>query len=166
VAQVALSAILLVGAGLFVRTLANLKSIDMGFRADRVMTLSLEPRAIKPTDWEALLQRVRATPGVDSASLSLLTPLSGRDRGGMVKVPGFQPRSAEESGVHINHVSNGYIETLHIPLAAGRSFSASDNAGSKHVAILNETAARFYFGNRSPLGTTIDFGKNQFGDGI
>ena len=182
--QVALSLVLLFGAGLFIRTLQNLKSIDPGFRTYGVLTMMVEPldaeylASFGPPAllrskaqrlsalWAQLLGQVRATPGVQSASLSVLTPLSGRDRGVGVDVGGFQPRSDRDKGISENHVSDGYFETMGVPLLLGRPFTPSDNSRAPKVAILNETAARFYFGDRSPLGARLDFGETPISDGI
>jgi predicted permease len=182
--EVASSLVLLFGASLFIRTLQNLKSIDPGFRTHGVFTMMVEPLDAEyqvsfgppavlqkkaerlATFWGQLLAQVRATPGVQSASLSVLTPLSGRDRGVGVDVAGFQPRSDRDKGVGENHVSDGYFETMGIPLLQGRTFTPSDNAAAPNVAILNETAARFYFGDRNPIGAHLDFGKTPISDGI
>jgi predicted permease len=158
VSQVALSVVLLVGAGLFIRTLGNLKSLNLGFQAGGLITLSLEPAA---DNWAEILDQVRNLPGIQAATLSVMTPLSGRNRGVGIMVPGFQPHDLEEdSSVVQNHVSDGYFETLGIPLLAGRTFSNHDRSNSARVVVLNETAARFYFANRNPLGVKVDFGKN------
>ncbi|RPI19666.1 MAG: FtsX-like permease family protein, partial [Acidobacteria bacterium] len=124
VTQVALSLTLLVGAGLFVRTLANLDRLDLGFRPHGVLTLSISPVLYMTpagpsyTDerldsvWAELLGRVRASPGVESASLAWLTPLSGRDRGVRISVPGVEA----DPNIGQNHVSDGYFETFGIPV--------------------------------------------------
>jgi putative ABC transport system permease protein len=182
--QVAFSLVLLFGAGLFIRTLQNLKSIKPGFRTHGVLTMMVEPldaeylasfgppallrgKAQRLTAlWAQLLDQVRATRGVESASLSVLTPLSGRDRGVAVEVPGFQPRSDRDKGIGQNHVSDGYFETMGIPVLLGRTFTRNDSATAPKVAILNETAARFYFGDRNPLGARLDFGKTPISDGV
>ncbi len=163
VAQVALSLILLVGAGLFVRTLANLDRLDLGFRPQGVLTLNISPvlymtpAGASYTDerldvvWAELLERVRAIPGVRSASLSWLTPLSGRDRGVLISVPGGEA----DPYIGQNHVSDGYFETFGIPVLAGRTFARGDRVGAPKVAIINETAAKFYFGGRNPIGVQV-----------
>jgi len=163
VAQVALSLILVVGTGLFVRTLANLDRLDPGFRPQGVLTLNIAPvlymTAAGPsyTDermdavWSELLRRVRAIPGVRSASLAYLTPLSGRDRGVLISVPGGET----DPNIGQNHVSDGYFETFGIPVLAGRTFAAGDRMGTPKAAILNKAAAKFYFGDRNPTGVRV-----------
>lgn len=165
VAQVALSLILLVVAGLFLRTLANLDRLDLGFRPQGVLTLNITPVLYMTpagpsyTDqrldavWAQLLERVRAIPGVGSASLAWLTPLSGRDRGVLISVPGAKA----DPNIGQNHVSDGYFETFGIPVLAGRAFAAGDRVGAPRVAIMNEAAAKFYFGDRNPIGQRVQF---------
>ncbi len=165
VAQVALSLILLVGGGLFVRTLSNLNSLDLGFRQKGVLTMRVLPTGRGYTDarlgalWSELLRRVCAMPGVRTASVSELTPLSGRDRGVRAVIPGFNPGQGLDQLVTQNHVSDGYFETFGIPLLAGRTFTTADRAGAPDVAVINQAAARFYFPGRNPLGATVEVGQ-------
>jgi predicted permease len=168
VSQVALSLVLMVTAVLFVRSMLNLRAVDLGFVADRVLTMSLDP--IIPGDgagsarqqfWVQALERVRALPGVRAASLSVLTPLSGRDTGKIVDVPGFQPRSQLDKTVRLNHVSEDYFRVFGIRLIAGREFTANDTSRSRKVAIVNEAAAGAFFSGRSVIGGTLDFGNGN-----
>jgi predicted permease len=171
-AQVAFSLVLLVAAGLFIRTLVNLRSLKMGFHSERVVTLSVQP--LGPAYqaprlaalWSDLLVRVKALPGVRSASLSQLTPLGGRDRIVSVTVPGFETRSTLDTYVRANHVSEEYFETMRIPLAQGRVFGPRDALGTPKPAVLSEAAAKFYFAGRNPLGATLRFGTSPTSDGI
>lgn len=160
--QVALSLILLVGAGLFLRTLYNLYGVDAGFRADQVALLSLhlpDPtyRAPQTRDalWDRLLEEVRGMPGVRSASLSKTTPLDGRRFGVRLEAPGFQPQSDEDANIGMNLVSEGYFATLGTRLLRGRDFTAGDRAGAPAVALLNESAARHFLGARDPVGALV-----------
>src|SRR6266540_3273341 len=163
VAQVALSLLLLVGAGLFVRTLHNLKQIDAGFQRDGVLTMSISPmettyQGARLTNlWKDVLARVERLPGVRSASLSTLSPLDGGGRGVSVTVPGFTLSTERDKEIGLNQVSPGYFQTFGIAVAHGRSFTDNDHESAPKVALLNETAARFYFGDRSPLGAQISF---------
>lgn len=166
VAQVALSLALLVGGGLFVRTLANLNRQDLGFRQQGVLTMSVLPAGDGYTNarldafWAELLERVRRLPGVQTASVSILTPLSGRERGVRANVPGFQPGSGRDQIVSQNHVSDGYFETFGISLLRGRNLTASDREGAPQVVLINEAAAKFYFRNRDAIGATIELGSD------
>ena len=164
VAQVALSLTLLVGGGLFVRTLANLNHLDLGFRQQGVLTMNVLPVGPAYTDarleslWAGMLERVRRIPGVTAASVSVLTPLSGRDRGVRVSVPGFHSSAGLDQLVTQNTVSEDYFATFGIPVVAGRTFTAADSKDAPKVVVLNEAASKFYFGARNPIGATIETG--------
>jgi predicted permease len=166
--QVALSVVLLVGAAMFAKTMDNLRAVELGFSGTRVLTMSLDP--LLPPDaaagarerfWREVLERVRALPGVRAASLSVLSPLSGRDTGKRVGIAGYRPHSEPEGMVRLNHVSEDYFRTFGIALRRGRDFTRDDALEAPKVAVVNETAARVYFGGRDPLGETIDFGQGR-----
>ncbi len=168
--QVALSLVLLVGAALFARTMVNLRAIDLGFTADSVLTMSVMPELeAREPFWTQLLERIRAVPGVHSASLSVLTPLSGRDTGRDITVPGFEFRQDEDRMVHVNHVTEDFFRTFGMQLLAGRAFTSQDKAGGVAVAIVNEATVRAYFSGGSngaqgsmpvcgAIGATLRFG--------
>jgi predicted permease len=160
--QVALSLALLVAAVLFARTMVNLRSVDLGFTPVGVLTMSIDPElsneagtAAREQLWTEWLERIRALPGVRSASLSVLTPLSGRNTGTAIAVPGANVRG----DVRLNHVSENYFQTFGIAVMAGRSFTRQDAAGALKVVVVNETAARVVFNGRSPLGEGIELGR-------
>ena len=163
VAQVALSLMLLIGAGLLVRSLRNLKNLDAGFRPDGVLTMRVQPNeavytaARRPSLWIDILDRAGRVPGVRSASLSVLSPLSGMERGVLIDVPGYVPRSPRDTAISLNQVTAAYFETMGIPVLLGRAFTDSDVQTAPRVALLNETAARFYFGGRNPIGASVRF---------
>jgi predicted permease len=164
--QVALSVVLLVAAVVFVRTIVNLRAVDLGFEPRQVLTLSLDPliapeapAGTREQFWIRALERVRALPGVRAASLSVLTPLSGRDTGREVTGPGFQPRDASERTVRLNHVSEDYFLTFGVALLEGRAFTSRDSQRSDKVAVVNEAVARDYFAGRSPIGARLAFGQ-------
>jgi predicted permease len=160
-AQVALSLALLVAAALFARTMLKLHAVDLGFTPGNVLTMSVDPGALRDTwdgalerVWTAWLDRIRRLPGVRTASLSVLTPLSGRNTGAMMSVPGESGRN----DVRLNHVSEDYFQTFGIALMAGRSFTRQDEGSAIRVVVLNETAARLAFPGRSPLGERVQLG--------
>ncbi len=161
VSQVALSLLLLVGAGLFLRTLYNLNRLDAGFNREGVLTMKvrppetdyLGPRVLTP--WKDILLRAERLPGVRSASLSTLSPLDGDDRGIGVTVPGFTPSAERDKEIRLNQVSPGYFQTFGIAVLQGRAFTDSDHETAPKVALLNEAAARFYFGDRNPIGARL-----------
>jgi predicted permease len=147
-AQVALSLVLLIGAGLFVRTLRNLQNVDPGFRREAILLVDLEGRrtAAPPK----LLEMVRRTPGVLSASLSTHTPLSG-STWGEPAVPAGQPVPDRDTA-HFIGAGPKYFETMQTPLLAGREFTERDDLASPPVAIVNEAFAMRYFPQHNPVG--------------
>jgi predicted permease len=160
--QVALSLLLLIGAGLFLQTLRNLKNLDAGFRRDGVVIMRVNPPALYRgaqliSLWKELLARVEGLPGVRSPSLSSLSPLDGNDRGLRVEVAGFVPSVERDKDIRMNQVSPGFFQTFGIDLLQGRVFTDSDNENAPKVALLNESAAQFYFGDRSPIGGQLSF---------
>lgn len=92
--------------------------------------------------------------------LSVLTPLSGRDTGKVVTVPGFRPRNEADRTIHLNHVSEDYFRTFGIQLRAGRAFTPRDAKRALKVAVVNEAAAKAYFTGRTPIGETLEFGES------
>ncbi|MGA2742309.1 MAG: ABC transporter permease [Bryobacteraceae bacterium] len=161
--QVALSVVLLIGAGLFVHSLRNLRNLDAGFRPEGVLTLNVKPDETVYTEarrlalWKEILDRAGSIPGVHSVSLSVMIPMSGMERGVLIEVPGFTSHAARDAAISLNHVTQGYFETMGIPVVLGRAFTAGDAGNAPRVALLNETAARFYFGGRNPVGVSIRF---------
>jgi putative ABC transport system permease protein len=163
IVQVAVTVVLLAAAVMFAATMRNLRDVNLGFTPARVLTMSLDPFVANGADaadvrerfWSGVLERVRRLPGVRAASLSVLTPLSGRSTGRQVTVPGFQASTEAEREILVNHVSDDFFRTQGILLAAGRVFTAADNRGAAKVMVVNETAARVYFAGRNPLGEFI-----------
>jgi predicted permease len=146
-AQVALCLVLLVGAGLFIRTLQNLRTLDTGFEHHGVLLVDLggqHPR----TFYQDALDIVRGIPGVVSVSVSTNTPLSGAGWSEKVTIDG-QLQGREPSFLA---VSPQYFATLQTPILRGRDFSADDEGPVARVAIVNETFARRYFPRQDPLG--------------
>jgi predicted permease len=165
VIQVAMSISILITGSSLVASLRNLRAMDPGFRSEGVLTMSVRPIAAGvPSEdgnariWRDILARVQQLPGVQATSLSVLTPLSGRDVSRRIGVPGFAGESPADRNVRVSHISPGFFDTFGTPLRAGRSFSARDDATAPRVVIINEAAARFYFPDRNPLGARIDLG--------
>jgi predicted permease len=158
VAQVALSMILLVGAGLLVGSLRNLNTLDAGFERDGVLLVEAELRraSISETDrapmLRQVLQRMRAIPGVRSAAMADLTPVGGSAWNGEIYVDGFEAARMEDRRVWFNEVSDGYFSTMGIRLLSGRDFGPSDRPNTPKVAVIDEQTARTYFGTASPIG--------------
>jgi predicted permease len=161
VLQVALSLPLLIGAGLFLRSLENLRSIDTGFDKDHVLLATLNPglSGYSPEAtrnfYNQLLTLLRAVPGVQAASVSTESPISGSwDSNGIV-VEGYVPRQDESMSCNVAAIAPDFFKTLGIPFITGRDFSSKDDGGAPKVAIINETMARYFFGNSNPIGKKI-----------
>jgi predicted permease len=159
--QVALSLPLLIGAGLFLHSLRNLRGVNTGFVKENVFLATLNPamngypqERIKSL-YDDLLARVRTLPGVRAASLTTSSVISGGwDQEG-VKVEGYQPGPDENMSPNAAVVSPGYFATMGIPFVAGRDFRDEDAASRQKVVIINETMARYFFGRKDPLGKKI-----------
>ena len=157
--QVSLSFILLVGAGLLLQSLLRIRTADPGFSAHRVQYTSVDlvsagyDAAHAEAFREALLDRVRALPGVESAAFARMIPLSyGSFSSSPVAVDGYTPPPEESPTVDYNEVGPGYFVTMGIPLIAGREFTRGDDEEAAPVAIVNDTMTRRYWQSRSPLG--------------
>ena len=165
VAQVALSLVLLVSAGLFLRTLQNAQSVDPGFSARKGIfaAVDLLPAGYDMSRGRAFfrdaLVRVRELPGVEAASLTSRLPLGfggGSDFG--ATIDGYTPAPNEEITLYYTRVGSDYLKTMGIPLVAGREFDDRDTADRPDVGIINETLARRYFPGRNPIGGRIHTG--------
>jgi len=169
VAQVALSLILLVGAALLVTSLRNLASVDPGFDAKGVLIVDANFQQAKLTPERLtglrplLLDRLRALPGVVSASAPDLTPIGGTSWNDDLVVEGFVPAKPNDAVVWFNQVTDGYFKTMGTRLIAGRDFNHDDGPTTPRSAIINEMAAHKFFGNASPLGKQF---RTPVGDGL
>jgi predicted permease len=157
VGQLAISMVLVVGAALFVGTLVKLYAIDRGFDSDGVLVVSVRtsrpyPPARAAAVQAALLERLRGMPGVRSASAALLLPVSGALVDRAVQVDGYAFRPEESDIVGFNVIAPAYFATLGTPLLAGREFGDRDTDTSPKVAIVNESFARYFFGDGSAIG--------------
>jgi predicted permease len=166
VSQVALSVVLLVSAGLMVRTVINLRGIDPGFNPGNVLMVDLDVTSTSRvgsqlTAFEhSLHERLNALPGVRSASLSWMSLFSDSDLRMGVNVQGYTPPPAtDRAGARIDVVSAGYFETVGMTLAAGRTFTTRDNESAPHVTIVNEAFVRRFFPNENPLGMRFSVGQ-------
>jgi predicted permease len=164
-AQVALSFLLLVGAGLFAKTLYNLKNIDMGMsNIQNLVTFGIDPRGARYTGaqvqnlYRTALSEIRSTSGVTSAGLSVVPLLQGYNWSGGINVVGHDMKDGEDVNATNNIVSPEYFKTMGIPLIAGRDFTDQDrfNGGNPDkmptVCIVNRNFAEHFFGQRSALG--------------
>jgi putative ABC transport system permease protein len=166
VAQFAVSFMLLIGAGLMLRSVLNLQHVDPGFQLENVLTMDIYLNFAKYTDgdkrrgfFESLLERVRAQPQVISAAISLAVPLDlNVQNNGSFRIEGQNLNPAEEPPVADFHVvSPDYFRTLGIPVISGRAFDVKDASQAAPVALLNETLARHRWPGQDPLGRRISF---------
>jgi len=164
VSQVALSLVLLIGAGLFLRTLVNLASVNTGFNKENVLLFGIDPPAVGYKEdlrlvnlYQQIEQRVSALPGVRADSISFFTFDEG-EWTGSVSVLGRTPTPEDDMIVTNNVVGPGYFATLGISLLLGRSFGPQDTANSPKVAVINETFAKWYLPGGSPIGRHFGLG--------
>jgi predicted permease len=163
-AQVAVSLVLVVGAALMLSTFWNLLALNPGFERDHVLIVRTDLRNARfpvsrlEQSFEEMRQRLAEIPGVRSASFSNQTPINSAGQNAMIQVDGFQPKQRRDSLVMLNFTSPGFFATLGTPLLAGRDFDARDATGSGRVAVINETAARKYFGSLDVLGRSFRLG--------
>jgi hypothetical protein len=160
VAQVALSLVLLIGAGLFLRSLRNLRLVDPGFDPSRLVLATIDPglRGYSTSEsqryFTELVEHASRLPGVIAVSPALLSPLSGDFAMARVRVPGYIPAPDEFASISINFIGPNYFKTIGTPLLAGRLFTDQDGIANK-VAIVNEKAARHYWPKENPIGKRI-----------
>jgi putative ABC transport system permease protein len=170
--EIALTLVLLIGAGLMIRSLAHLQALEIGFSLDHVMTMRVDLPKYKPEAEvgfsEQLLARVNALPGVQAAAVASATPLSSNSSATIMTIKG---RAANEDGdltVGLQSIAPDYFKTLRIPVLSGRVFTEQDRAGARKVAIINETAARKFWPNGDPIGKEIWVGvgwdRDQYGE--
>jgi hypothetical protein len=165
--QVAVSLFLLIGAGLFVRTLQNLKTQDAGFTRENLLLFPMDPtesgykRTRMASLYKDVLERLKAIPGVRGASLSLVTPIEGGGWSNSVQVRGYTARRDQDMLVYLNRVGPEFFETLGMPILRGRDFDARDHSHSPKVAWINETMAHYFFGAESPIGRHFGWGDNE-----
>ncbi len=166
VAEISLALILLVGAGLMMKSLYLLLQVDPGFRTDRVLTLTMDLRtqqyakdAAVLNFWQALLDRVRALPGVESAAVGTVVPLTESHSRSDVTIEGMAaPAPGDYPHPDVHLVSPGYAETLGIPLLRGRAFTDQDNENAPLVGMINLMVARRFFPKEDPIGKRFMFG--------
>src|SRR3954471_8185253 len=163
-AQVALSFLLLFGAGLFVRSLQNLKGTETGIELDNLVTFQIAPALSGYTDQKAaqldrdLLERLQSAPGVKSASMSAVAILSGGEWDSSMSVEGHRTADGEDMQAYMNALSPGYFQTMKIPILDGRDFTRMDLKETATVAIVNRKFAEHFFPGRSAVGKRVGWG--------
>jgi predicted permease len=163
-AQITLSLLLLIGASLFIRSLANLHSVDPGFRTRNLAQFSVDLASIAYDRKDAnvffnqLEARLEHLPGIEAAGMANNPVLTNSDWESAILVDGRENKPGEAANSYINRVSRGYFKSLGIHLLAGRTFRESDTADSPKVVVVSESFAKYYFGQRSPIGQRIGRG--------
>jgi predicted permease len=170
VAQVALSLVLLIAAGLFVRTFASLATADLGFERDRALLVHVGTRragvdsAARAAMYERVLEAARAVPGVSHAALSERTPVSNNMANWPMEFPWKPELTRREKAVFMNVVGPGWFATLGTPVVAGRDFTEGDRAGAPRAMIVNRAFVAKYFGDENPIGRRLREGDTPIGN--
>jgi predicted permease len=175
-AQVALSMLLLVGAGLFARSLLNLRQLGPGFPTESLVAFNLNPGhsgydSPRAKDFFLRLTAdLKALPGVRSAGLASVGIMQGNEWDSSITVEGFAPKPEHEPAAYMNQISPGYFETMGVPIVAGRDFDLRDREEQRHgprdddwvprVVMVNEKFARMFFGEQSAIGRRVGFGSD------
>jgi putative ABC transport system permease protein len=165
-AEAALAVVLLVGAGLMLKSLYRLVQVDPGFRPDRVLTLSLSLRpdqyskdAAVRNFWDQVLQRVRELPGVENAAVATNTPMTDNHERSDITIEGMSERLPGDYPHPDSHaVSPGYVQTLGIKLLRGRSFTEDDTENAPRVSMINQRLANQFFPHQDAVGKRFKFG--------
>lgn len=178
VCQVMLSVLLLIGAGLFIRSLRNLHLTDLGMRPENLLAFSIDPSigGYSPERtqqfYQQLVDRIRTQGGVSSVAFAMMGVLEGNQWDSTITVEGYEAKPGENMNPYCNAVSPGYFKTMGMSLIAGRDFDQRDagvipptdpnvpGATTFQVAIVNESFAKHYYGTASPIGRRIGFGGN------
>jgi predicted permease len=169
VCQIAVTTMLLIGAGLFARSLDSLKRVDLGVRTDDIIAFSVSPELNRYTPpqtvvlADGLTESIGALPGVRSVSAAEIPVLADSDSSANITVEGYTPAEHEDMNVEENFVGPSFFSTMGIPLEQGRELTQTDTATVPKVAIVNQTFARRFYPGRSATGGRFAFGA---GDGI
>ncbi|HXD34186.1 MAG TPA: ABC transporter permease [Pyrinomonadaceae bacterium] len=167
VIQVAMSLVLLVGAGLFVRTLRNLEHVDVGFNQQNLLLFTLNPSIVGYKDqklaqfYEQLLPRIDAIPGAHLATFGSVPLIAHYMNNTNLILPGETPESAAEHSTNIQVVRENYFATMEIPFIRGRGFSPQDNEKAPLVAIVSETLAKKFFPNDDAIGKRVTMDRTK-----
>jgi predicted permease len=164
--QVTLSLVLLIGAGLFLRSLGNLRLLDPGFRTTNVVQLGLNPRSLgydlerTAAFYQRLDDKLRATPGIRGVGFSAINLLANNEWDQWVTIEGYAAGPGEKMDPHFNAVSPGYFDTLGMRVLNGRGFTLKDDSKAPRVALVNASFAKRYFKDRNPIGRHIGQGSD------
>ena len=158
IVQVALSLVLLVGAGLFVRTLSNLENQNLGFNRHNLLMFAIDPTKSGYKGQRILglcdhvRERLQAVPGVQAVAFSQIALLTGWMNNGPIAIEGYGSKADQEMGVQWDAVGPGFFETMGIRVLLGRTIDTRDTSSSPKIAVVNEAMARYFFGEGNPIG--------------
>jgi predicted permease len=161
IAQLAISFLLLIGAGLFLRTLLSLQQVNLGFNPQNLLLFKIDPSMIGYEGerianlYQQIFMQIEAVPGVQSVTFSRHPLLSGGSSGKLIQMVGQPNNSDKWSRVYMLSVRSNFFETLEIPVQLGRSFNQLDNQKSSNVVVINQALARKFFPNDNPIGKHI-----------
>ncbi|MBC7928396.1 MAG: ABC transporter permease [Bryobacteraceae bacterium] len=170
VTQIALSLLLLIGAGLFARSLYNLKSLNPGFQTENLLQFTVNPslngyqktRALNV--FRQIYDNVSTTSGAGSVSFAAVQALTNDRARATVRAEGYTAKEGEDTSPDVNWVGPGYFQTMGIPLVDGRDFTQRDTLGAPKVAIVNQKLAAYFFRGQNPIGKKIVFGHREVPD--
>ena len=161
VAQIAVSLLLLIGAGLFVRTLRNLETVDIGYARENLMVLGIDSLSAGYKDQRALAlynrlqDDIRSIPGVRGATYSDNGIFSGSSCGTQLFVEGYTPAKDARTGTRCEAIGPGYFSTLGVPMLRGRELTLADMTANSKVCVINQAMAKDFFDGRDPIGKHI-----------
>ena len=161
VGQIAVSTVLLIGAGWFVRTLRNLENVDLGYSRDRLVLVGVDLLSggysgnKLPAAYEELRERLARIPGVRTVTYSNNGLFSGSESGDLISVEGYSSKNEGDLHSRFDQVGPGYFAGVGIPIMLGRDIGPQDVNGAPPVCVVNETFAKFYFGGANPIGKHV-----------
>ena len=164
VAQVSLSLLLLVGAGLFLQSLRNLKTLNPGFDVKNLVAFDVNPTLIRSdVHWyqdylRRLHNRLSGTAGLESHTFAVVPVLENNEWDNWVTIEGYTPKGDERPDPHVQYCTPGYFKTLKIPTPLGRDFNERDVDGAPKVTVVNQKFAKRYFGDSNPVGRHLAMG--------
>ena len=164
VCQVALSLLLMIGAGLFLQSLQHLKGLNPGFEVKNLLSFGVEPTLSRyDVPWTVdyyrrLTDRLKTVPGVESSTVAVIPVLQDNEWDNWVTIEGYTPKQGETPDPHMQYCSPDFFATLKIPILLGRDFTIKDAAGAPKVGIVNQKFASRYFGGANPLGRHVGMG--------
>ena len=161
ISQVAISLLLLIGAGLFLQTFGNLQKVNLGYPREKMLLVHVDAigagyqTATRAALFQSLLERLSSIPGVRAATFSDNGLFSGSESGDRITVEGYKPQKRGDNSARFDQVGPNYFSVVGIPMLLGRDIGIRDTATSAKVCVINETMAKFYFGDRNPIGKHV-----------